>query len=137
MTDVQEDKEAIRELIARYCFHFDNGEFEAWLDLFTDDGVFDLGARGCFAGRAALRKFLTNIPLTDGQPLMRHFVTNVIIKVHGDGARADSYVLVVRGGDSVGISVAGRYEDRFVKVGGAWRFRERRVHFDLMAPMSA
>jgi 3-phenylpropionate/cinnamic acid dioxygenase small subunit len=129
---VLEEKDAIRELMACYCFHFDNGEFEQWLDLFTEEAVFDLGARGRFAGRDALRKFLKIIPLTDGLPGMRHCVMNSIVAVAGNQATAQSYVIVVQGGDIVGITVAARYEDRLVKQGGAWRFTERKVHFDLM-----
>jgi 3-phenylpropionate/cinnamic acid dioxygenase small subunit len=127
-----EEKDAIRELLARYCFHFDSGEFDAWLDLFTEDGTFDLGARGHFVGRAALRKFLSALPLTDGVPMMKHCVVNSIVSVQGDQATARSYVVVLQGGDTLSITVAGRYEDDIVKANGTWRFRKRKVHFDLM-----
>ena len=133
MPTVLEEKDAIRELLAAYCFHFDNGEFDPWLQLFTPDGVFDLGARGRVAGQAALRQFLHGIPLTDGLPMMRHCVMNSIVQVDGDHATARSYVVVVHGGPTVGITLAGRYEDRLVKRDGAWRFAERVVHFDLMS----
>jgi SnoaL-like protein len=133
MTSILEDKDAIRELMAQYCFHFDNGEFEDWLQLFTTDGAFDLGVRGRFAGRDSLRQFLKVIPLTNGLPMMRHCVMNSIVRVDGERATARSYVVVVQGGDVPGISVAGRYEDRLVKVAGTWQFIERKVHFDLMA----
>jgi hypothetical protein len=133
MPSVLEEKDAIRELMARYCFHFDNGEFEAWLDLFTDDGSFDLGARGQFAGRDALRTFLAIVPRVDGKPPMKHFVANPIICVDGDRATAQSYVLVVSGGAHPSITLAGRYEDEVHKLGTVWRFRRRIVRFDLMA----
>ena len=133
MGSVLEEKDAIRELLARYCFHFDAGEFDQWLELFTEDGVFDLGSRGRFAGREALRSFLKVVPLTDGLPMIRHCVTNVIIDVQGEQATAHSYVLVVRGGAALGVLAAGRYADQLTKQGGAWRFRERKVYFDLMA----
>src|SRR6266849_1365833 len=122
MASTLEEKDAIRELMARYCFHFDNGEFEDWLQLFTTDGAFDLGPRGRFAGRESLRQFLNVIPLTNGRPMMRHCVMNSIVSVDGDRATARSYVVVVQGGDVPRISVAGRYEDRMTKAGGAWRF---------------
>ena len=133
MAGTWEDREAIRELIARYCFHFDNGEFEEWIHLFTEDGAFDLGARGRFAGRSALREFLTVVPLVDGRPPMRHFVTNIILHVADDTATALSYVLVVGAADVPTVNVAGRYDDRLAKIDGTWRFTERRVYFDLMA----
>jgi 3-phenylpropionate/cinnamic acid dioxygenase small subunit len=132
MPTVLEEKDAIRELMARYCFHFDNGEFDAWLDLFTPDGAFDLGAMGRFGGRASLQKFLKSIPLTNGLPMLKHCVMNTIVSVAGDRATAHSYVVVVRGGEQVAVSIAGRYEDQLAKTGSAWRFTERKVHLDLM-----
>ena len=133
MASVLEEKDAIRELMARYCFHFDNGELDDWLTLFTEDGVFDLGPRGRLAGHEALRKFLKSIPLTNGLPMMKHCVMNTIVSVNGDRATARSYVVVVQGGEQLAVSIAGRYEDGLAKVGGAWRFTERKVYFDLMS----
>ena len=131
MASVLEEKDAIRELMARYCFAFDRGRFDEWVELFTEDGCFDLGERGYHRGREALRKFLRMLPLTNGVPGMQHCVMNPIVHVDGTSATADSYV-VVQGGPTVGILVAGRYEDRLVQQDGGWRFLQRRVHFDLM-----
>ncbi len=133
MSAVLEEKDAIRELMARYCFHFDNGEFDQWLSLFTADAVFDLGTRGRFQGREALRSFLRVIPLSNGVPMMKHCVLNVIITVSGLHATAESYVIVLRGGGhGLALSIAGRYQDQLSKVDGEWRFAQRKVHFDLM-----
>ena len=132
MPSVLQEKDAIRELLARYCFHFDAGEFEEWLGLFAPDGVFDLGPQGRIGGRDALREFLTLVPLTDGLPMTRHGVMNIIINVDGERATARSYVLVMGGGERVSIGVAGRYEDQIVKIAGQWRFKERKVYFDLV-----
>ena len=132
MASVLEEKDAIRELMARYCFHFDNGEFDAWLDLFTPDGAFDLGSRGRFGGRESLQKFLNSLALTNGVPMMKHCVMNSIVSVDGDQATAQSYVVVVRGGEQLAVTVAGRYDDQLAKSANGWRFKERKVHFDLM-----
>ncbi len=132
MGSVLEEKDAIRDLLSRYCFHFDAGEFEQWLDLFTPDGVFDLGPRGRISGQAGLRDFLKVLPLVDGLPMTRHCVTNIIINVEGDHATARSYVMVLGPGERVAIGVAGRYEDDIVKMAGQWRFKLRKVHFDLL-----
>ena len=133
MVSVLEEKDAIRELMARYCFHFDNGEFDAWLDLFTPDGVFDLGSRGRFGGRESLQKFPKSLPLTNGVPMMKHCVMNSIVSVDGNQATAQSYVVVVRGGDQLVLSVAGRYADQLDKTDDGWRFRERKVYLDLVS----
>ncbi len=131
MPSVLEEKDAIRELQARYCFHLDNAEFDKWLDLWTADGAIEVGTMGRFVGQEALRQFLQMIPLTNGSPMMRHCVMNSIVEVDGDRARAWCYVVVVAAGDTVGISVAGRYEDQLVKA-DRWRFQERKIIFDLM-----
>lgn len=133
MPTALEEKDAIRELQARYCFHFDNAEFDRWLDLWTPDAAFDLGTRGRLVGREGLRKFLQSIPLTNGSPMMRHCVMNSLVEVDGDRAQAWCYVVVIHGGSPLGITVAGRYEDQLVKAGDRWRFQERKVFFDLMA----
>jgi len=138
MTAALEEKDAIHETIADYCFHFDGGEFDKWVDLFTDDGTFDAGRMGAHKGKAALRAFLKNIRLTDGLPMMKHCVMNEVIKVNGDEATAKSYIVVVRakGEGALVNGLAGRYEDHLVKQGDRWLFKTRKVHFDLMGDMS-
>ena len=132
MPSVLEDKDAIRDVLARYCFHFDLGEFEEWLQLFTEDGVFEVHGMGRFVGRNQLRAFLGAIPLVDGLPMLKHCAMNEIIVVDGDRAEVRSYVLVVGGESEVRVGVAGRYEDQLRRANGAWRFAERRAHLDLM-----
>src|SRR5215472_2048132 len=38
---VVDDKDAIRELLAEYCFHLDEGRFAEMAALFTEDGTWD------------------------------------------------------------------------------------------------
>ena len=64
MAAVLEEKDAIHETIANYCFYFDSGVFDKWVDLFTDDGVWDGGALGVHKGKDALRAFLKIVPHT-------------------------------------------------------------------------
>ena len=138
MASLLEEKDAIHETIAEYCFHFDGGEFDKWVDLFTDDGVFDAGRMGVQKGKDALRAFLKNIRLTDGSPMVKHCVMNEVIKVSGDEATAKSYIVLVRakGEGALVNGLAGRYEDRLVKQGDRWLFKNRKVHFDLMGDMA-
>lgn len=47
MPSAIEEKEAIRELISRYCFATDRAaDPEAWANLFTEDGIRDGEAFG-------------------------------------------------------------------------------------------
>jgi hypothetical protein len=131
MASVLEEKDAIHELQARYCFHFDLGAFDDWIELFTPDGAFDVGPMGRFEGHPGLRDFLKHVPLTEGLPLVKHCVMNSIVGVDGANATAQSYVVVISAGPPLGLTLAGRYEERLLKTPHGWRFRERRVHFDL------
>ncbi|HXG20353.1 MAG TPA: nuclear transport factor 2 family protein [Methylomirabilota bacterium] len=137
MTSVLEEKDAIHETIANYCFYFDGAEFDKWVDLFTDDGVFDAGQRGVQKGKDALRAFVKNVRLTNGSPMVKHCVMNEIIKVNGNEATAKSYIILVRakGEGALVNGLAGRYEDQLVKQGDHWLFKNRKVHFDLMGDM--
>lgn len=138
MASVLEEKDAIHETIADYCFYFDGGEFDKWVDLFTEDGTFDAGRLGAHKGKEALRAFLKNIRLTNGLPMLKHCVMNEVIKVNGDEATAKSYIVVVRakGEGALVNGLAGRYEDHLVKQGERWLFKTRKVHFDLMGDMA-
>ena len=138
MASLLEEKDAIHETIAEYCFHFDGGEFDKWVDLFTDDGVFDAGRLGVQKGKDALRAFLKNIRLTNGSPMVKHCVMNEVIKVNGNEATAKSYIVLVRakGEGALVNGLAGRYEDQLVKQGDRWLFKNRKVHFDLMGDMN-
>ncbi len=142
MASILEEKDAIHETIANYCYHFDGGEFNQWVDLFTEDGVFDGGeVAGVHTGKEALRAFVDTVPgrmaMKDGAPMLKHCVMNEIIKVDGEQATAKSYIVVVRSkGESALVNgIAGRYEDRLVKQGDRWLFTHRTVHFDLMGDM--
>lgn len=135
MTSMLEDKEAIRDLLATYCFLLDGGELDKWVELFTEDGTFDVGALGKAQGRTAIKEFISRIRLTTGKVHgVKHCTLNSIISVTGTEARADSYVLVVRDSDQkIDTALAGRYEDLIAKQGDQWRFKVRNVYLDIVA----
>jgi len=53
---------------------------------------------------------------------------NPVIAVDGDEATVESYVVVISGADEPALRLAGRYEDRLRRVGGAWKFARRELH---------
>jgi uncharacterized protein (TIGR02246 family) len=133
MASILEEKEAIRDLMSAYCFHVDNGEFDQFAALFAQDGIFEAGPLGKLRGRNAIRDFITaQVPRPGEGPARKHCTLNHIIRVNGSEARADSYIVVLReSGEGIIASLAGRYEDLLVKEGGEWRFKLRRIHFDI------
>ena len=131
---VLEEKDRIRELLASYCFHYDEAQFDRWLALWTEDGVLDIDGQP-IRGRAGLEGFTKAAVLVDGKPPMKHLVQNEIIAVDGDSATSRCYLLVVRRSAEGALvaSTAGTYEDRLVKRNGRWYFAQRKVRRDLRA----
>src|ERR1700730_3872131 len=100
MASMLEEKDAIRDLMSRYCFHVDEGEFDKFACLFTPDGAFEPGPQGKYRGRDAIRSFIASVVPTTGEgPARKHCTMNHIITISGSEARADSYIIVLREAD--------------------------------------
>jgi uncharacterized protein (TIGR02246 family) len=128
-----EEKEAIRDLMSAYCFYVDDGEFDKFAELFAADGIFEAGPLGKLQGRKAIRDFISaQVPRPGEGPARKHCTFNHLIRVAGSEAYADSYIVVVReSSGGIVASLAGRYEDVLVKQDGQWRFKVRKIHFDI------
>jgi 3-phenylpropionate/cinnamic acid dioxygenase small subunit len=78
--------------------------------------------------------------LYDGSPSTKHVISNVTIEITDDGsaATARSYftVLQARPDFPLQLIIAGRYQDRFERVDGRWRFADRQIIPDLVGDLS-
>ena len=121
-----DDLEAIRRLIADYCFHTDVSDVDRLLELFTEDFDFT-GVFGDFHGHDGMRALHAR---TADRPkgTARHITTNTVIDLDGDTATARSYILVLSVEQTVTIRFSGGYYDRFVKKDGRWYFRSRHIY---------
>ena len=127
-----EDREAIRELTAKYCHCVVQGDVEGIVDLFTKEGVLEMGETRV-AGHAGLLAMYSE-SLGDLRPMP--CVHNHVIEVDGDRARG-TCSLELRGVASGEAQVgAGHYEDTFERVNGAWKFRHRNLIFYHLVPLS-
>ena len=135
LSSLLEDKDSIRELLARYCHYGDGLDYERWLDLFVDDASLVIGEGTAHRGKSALREFVVARIPPEGRSRLKHCVMNEIIEVDGDRARALSTILELKRADDGAIEprLAGRYEDELVRTRDGWRFQTRRVHLDLLA----
>src|SRR6201996_2701295 len=128
-----EDKDDIRELLARYCFLLDGYHLREFAALFAADGEW-ISRNGTAKGPAAIERLLRGlVPEPAPGARRKHFTTNIIIELSGDRATVVSNFLVVR--DSPGgpvIAVAGTYDDTVVKIGGKWKFRSRKLSHDIV-----
>ncbi len=129
-------EDAIRRTLARYCQLCDDGRFDEWASLFTDDARF-LVMGEVYEGPAAIKAFIEM-----GQPPElrgKHLCANPIIDIDGAGDSAHAitdYVFVGRDGKGRGsITSMGRYHDVLVRDGDEWKFRIRQIVFLGEAPV--
>ena len=128
MASEEADKNAIRELLATYCFHLDAYRFAEMAALFTEDGTWDT-AFGKGTGRAGIVAQAEAIG-TPGAPRPRrvHLTTNIVIALNGDSATVDSNWSVIQNSPSgPKIGSAGAYRDQVVKRDGGWLFQYRKI----------
>ena len=113
---------AARRLVARYCHLVDDRDFDALVDLFTDDGRF-LVLGTDLQGKAAMREWLDTVP----DPMFHH-VSNVVTSNGSNGtvhALSDCLVGGKRDDGPWSIWMLGRYHDTFVGEGRDMRFSQR------------
>lgn len=123
-----EDERAIERLLLEYGRTLDARDFAAYAALFAPEGEWK-GALGTYKGpkeiQAAMERIFANAAdIPKGQNF--HVMSNFDIKVQGDRATARSFfVFYQMDGNKPNATVAGRYEDTLVRIGGAWRFLQR------------
>ncbi|WP_233832770.1 nuclear transport factor 2 family protein [Paraburkholderia sp. ZP32-5] len=127
-----DDKDSIRELLARYCFLLDDYRLSEFAALFAADGTWS-SRNGTATGPRAIEQLLTSlVPVPGPGTRRRHLTTNILIDLRGDTATVRSYFMVVRdSANGPAIAVAGRYEDEVVRVDGQWFFQSRRLSHDI------
>src|ERR1700760_2109504 len=125
---VLEDKDAIRELLARYCFLLDGYKLGEFAALFTADGEW-ISRNGTAKGPADIERLLRGmVPEPAPGKRRKHFTTNIIIDLTGDSATVVSNFLVVRDSEAGPvIAVAGTYEDIVTNTAAGWKFKLRRL----------
>jgi uncharacterized protein (TIGR02246 family) len=129
MTTSLEEKDAVREVLAEYCFRLDGGDYDGMAALFAEDGTWDT-AFGKATGRPAIAQLARDIRARagDNRPRAIHLVTNIAITLDGDAAEVRSNWTVVQNGpEGPKIGSGGGYADRMVKQGGRWLFRYRKI----------
>jgi 3-phenylpropionate/cinnamic acid dioxygenase small subunit len=139
-TDLLSSYRAIENLIATYAELVDDGDF-AGVGILLADATFT-GSVGSVSGRDAIEKMLrdTLIVYDDGTPRTKHVTTNVAIEVDENAGTAvsRSYFTALQALPDLTLQpiVSGRYQDRFERRDGQWRFVERRVRTDLVGDVS-
>lgn len=130
--DELEAEREIRELLIQYAMRLDRRDHAGYAELFARDGEWS-GMMGQARGPQAIREMLERgfgpTPPGFANTQDFHLMTNIVVTIDGDRARASSRVTYyVRGPDNAPhASRAGRYEDELVREDGRWRFYRRTV----------
>jgi hypothetical protein len=122
---VLDDKDAIREVLHRYCFCMDEGRFVELSELFDTEGEWIAPYRQ-ERGPADIAAWLAqSVPAV---PKRMHYAMNSIIAVSIDTATAKSnYLVVVDGPAGPEASVCGTYADNLVRTVEGWKFKRREL----------
>ena len=126
----------ITAILHRYCELFDTGQLDEFVAQF-EHGQWHRAEPGA----AATRRWIDeHVLLYDGLPATKHLTTNLIVDVdEGAGtATAQSYITVLQALPDFPLQpiCAGRYRDRFTRVGNGWRWIRREVIADLYGDAS-
>ena len=122
----------IMNLVYAYPERIDSGDFAGVGELFAD-AVFETEGGEPLVGSDAVResfeRWTRRFP-DDGTPHTRHCVMNPIVEIDEDEGTATVryYMTVFQRTDRLPLQPvwANRYEDRFVREGGRWRYAHRR-----------
>jgi len=110
------DKQAITELIHRYCRAADRHDHALMRSLYHEDAIDDHGA--FFKGPAM--EFIDRLPEIQAPMLiLHHNITTVNIELDGDYAEGEVYVLayhqVATAEEPADLLIGGRYFDKYEK----------------------
>jgi SnoaL-like domain len=132
MSDHIQDIEVLKAKYARFAdavFRTSGSHAAAvaLADLFTNDGILDLGPFGRYTGRAQLLNAFETI-LPAGTAWSTHYIVSPIINVSGSTATGDWYFLIQMVPKSPAhapvVAVYGSYQDTYEKVGGDWKIKQ-------------
>lgn len=126
-------REEVRDVIYRYSHALNRRDWVALADVFWPDGQVEYGlyddASSGFT--PIVRELYENV----GIHITQHFIGNIILRIDGDQAVAETYVQALHripreGGGCGDLLMGSRYDDRFEKRDGEWRIVFRKVAFD-------
>ena len=144
-----DDRAQIEDLQARYMFALDWQDAAAYAATFTEDGELDW-AMGVARGRAAIRDEVTGMRAAFARreavdaprrpARLRHFITNVTLRIEGDQATGNAYWLELNNDVRDRwpyVGGYGHYDDVLRKVDGEWLFARRKIYNEILDTRAA
>lgn len=124
----------VQNLYARYNHASDAGDADAYASCFTDDGVLQIDPLGVTVqGRASLVTYKQRDAAGRGGRYRRHWNGSLHLDMlDASTVRGRCYFHGFNGvpGEPPVLADAGVYDDRIVRVVGAWKFARRHITLD-------
>ena len=137
-------RDAICHLIYSYAERIDAGDFAGIGALLAHAEITFEGYDTTVTGPSAIEALYTATTrrYEDGTPRSKHVMTNVMVDLADDeeSATSRSYFTVLQavpGQLALQPVIAGRYVDRFERIGSSWRFVAMHVVVELMGDLSS
>jgi uncharacterized protein (TIGR02246 family) len=136
------DREAIKELKARYCRLVDDKDWDEFRQLFTHDATFILKGHEPILGADAWVAFVRRVTEGTGARTVHH-VQMPEIAISGDTEARGKWVLTDYlewpadpvTGQRRGVRGYGRYEETYRKLDGEWKIAEWRLSYQRQDPL--
>jgi ketosteroid isomerase-like protein len=133
-----EDKLAILECLAAYSHTLDNGDDEGWVQLFTEDAVWESYAAGAdkpsihYEGHTGIREFAAVMRARTGTQVRHLKVNTIFVELTAETARIRSNgVLTAKTpGQPPTIALTGIYAETLRKTPAGWRIAHIALHID-------
>lgn len=133
---------ACQQLVYDYAYYRDQNDAEKWANVFSKDGVFNMGGMSEFKGRETLAQHVIDDP--NSAKIHRHMMTTVrITPIDEKSATGISYVMVLGGAASNtdtlptplgGIDVMVEYHDKFSLTDEGWKIANREAKLVFITP---
>lgn len=118
-------RQAVADLIGRYCMLFDDQDWDGLAQLWTDDAAFVV-EETAFEPREVLVEFLRTCLPSGYQS--KHMISPPIVAVADDGCTATARTDVVWLPANFEVTIVARYDDELVLEPDGWKFRRRVEH---------
>jgi 3-phenylpropionate/cinnamic acid dioxygenase small subunit len=122
------DKLEITDVLYRYATALDQRDWALLAEVFAPEAVYTMGARGDFTGPEAIGAKIAS--LIGGYESTQHMITNPVIEINGDAARASCYLHGQHympdqrtGGNTY--EMGGTYRDELARTAAGWRITRR------------
>lgn len=136
----KDDYFQISRLVTMYCYYCDdNYDAKGIASLFSEDGVWDGGARGRKVGRESIFKYFSGS--SQRISFAAHLVTNELIDVIGDAAEGRWRMIMpymLASSETSGSRwLVGTYFNKFAKINGEWLIKSVSITTHELDPVSS